>query len=72
MQGAVRRLADDLYSGEAGIAGDRLLDIPSGLFLMGKFTVNWPFSIAMLNYQRVDYLDVMCGIAWMCPWMFRH
>jgi hypothetical protein len=41
-------------------------DVPSGKhtknygkspFLMGKSTINGPFSIAMLNYQRVYHVS---------------
>jgi hypothetical protein len=35
-------------------SGKRLHNYGKSPFFMGKSTIKWPFSIAMLNYQRVQ------------------
>ena len=53
------------FQGCPGIpSGKRLHNYAKSPFLMGKSTM--PFSIAMLNYQRVNGLGVPCGLTFFC------
>ena len=59
------------YSGYVVDDTGILVDIPSGnrshsyrkpLFVIGKASVNGPFSVAMLNYQRVtERIPFLCA-----------